>query len=222
MDLDFKKTKVIIFDLWGTLLENGIFPSPSRQTKRILGLFDMSFGEYIESFEKAFMTREFKNLKEAFGNVFEKMGVDPEPYNREERLIGLWNKNKLFVKPYDDTFEVLKDLRKKYKIVLLSNSPFYTTETLEKFEFDKYMDSVHLSYESGFLKSDKESFELILKEFKIKPEEALMVGDSMESDMMGAENAGVPGILIDRRDKRSYENKVISLTQLRNQILKSD
>jgi HAD superfamily hydrolase (TIGR01549 family) len=222
VDLDFKKTKVIIFDLWGTLLENGIFPSPARQTKKILGLFDMGFGEYIETFEKAFMTKNFSNLKEAFTNVFEEMGVDPEPYNREERLIGLWNKNKLFVKPYDDTFEVLKDLRKKYKIVLLSNSPFYTSETLEKFEFDKYMDSIHLSYDSGLLKSDKKSFELVLKEFKIKPEEALMVGDSIESDMDGAKSAGIPGILIDRRDKRSFKNKVLSLTELRNKILKGD
>ncbi|PLW80562.1 hypothetical protein C0585_01895 [Candidatus Woesearchaeota archaeon] len=218
MGEDYSKTKILIFDLWGTLLENGIFPSPARQTKKIMGLFEMSFQEYIETFEKAFMTKDFENLKQAFDHVFEEMGVDPKDYNREERLIGLWNKNKLFVKPYDDTFEVLETLKKKYKIILLTNSPFYTKEIIDKFDMDKYFDKTYFSYETGLLKCEKKSFEKVLKDFKVKPEEALMIGDSIESDMMGAEKASIAGILIDRRDKREFEPKVKSLSALKERL----
>lgn len=212
-------TKVIIFDLWGTLLENGIFPSPSRQTKKIMGLFDMPFQQYIESFEKAFMTKNFENLKQAFDNVFYEMNVDPVPHNREEKLIGLWNKNKLFVKPYEDTIEVLSNLKKKYKIVLLTNSPFYTKEIIEKFKMNDLFDKIYFSCETGLLKSNPKSFEMVLDDFKVKPSECLMIGDSIESDMEGAKMLGIPGILIDRREKREYERKAKSLTIMKEMVL---
>ncbi|MBR9675491.1 HAD family hydrolase [Candidatus Woesearchaeota archaeon] len=216
--MSYDKVKVLIFDLWGTLLENGIFPSPVRQTKKIMGLFNTPFPEFILSFERAFMTKEFKGLKEAFDNVFKKMKVNPEEYNREERLIGLWNKNKLLVKPYEDTFEVLDALKKKYKLVLLTNSPFSTSDVVEKFDMNKYFEKVYLSYETGFLKCDKEAFDIVLKDLKVKADEALMIGDSIESDMHGAANAGVKGVLIDRRGKRDYEDKAESLTDLKNKL----
>ena len=219
---ELKNTKVIIFDLWGTLLENGIFPSPSRQTKKILGLFDMPFQEFIESFEKAFMTSDFEDMKSAFDNVFNHMDVSKEEYNREEKLIGLWNKNKLFVKPYGDTFDVLQKLQDAgYKLVLLTNSPFFTDEILSKFDMEKYFEKTYLSYQTGMLKNDVKSFKQVLKDLKCKDTEALMVGDSIESDMVGAANAKIKGVLIDRRDRREFEHKAISLTALKEELLEA-
>ncbi|OVE75004.1 hypothetical protein BVX95_00595 [archaeon D22] len=215
----YDEKKVIIFDLWGTLLENGIFPSPSRQTKKIMGLFDLKFHEYIEIFEKAFMTKNFNNLKEAFDHVFKEMDVDPKDYNREERLIGLWNKNKLFVKPYQDTTEVLEELQTKYDLVLLSNSPFYTDEILAKFDLEKYFKKIYLSYETGYLKSETQSFEMVLNDLDVKAEDCLMVGDSIESDMHGARAVDIDGVLIDRRNKREFESKVLSLTELKDNLI---
>lgn len=216
--MGFKDTKVLIFDLWGTLLENGIFPSPVKQTKKIMGLFKMPFPEYIHDFEKAFMTKDFENLKKAFNNVFSEMKVDPKDYNREERLIGLWNKNKLFVKPYPDTIEVLEKLSSKYKLVLLTNSPFYTREIIEKFSMEKYFEKMYFSYETGMLKSDIKSYEMIFKDLKVKATDCVMIGDSMESDIQSANNANVKGILVDRRNKREYEHKVFSLSEIDSKL----
>ena len=49
---------------------------------------------------------------------------------------------------------------------------------------------------------------------KIKEKDAIMVGDSVESDIAGAKNAGIKAVLIDRRDRREFEDKILSLKEL--------
>ena len=59
--------KAILFDFWGTLVEQGVW-SPVKQVKNILQI-DLSFSEYITRMESAFMTQTFSSLKEAFENI---------------------------------------------------------------------------------------------------------------------------------------------------------
>ena len=87
---------------------------------------------------------------------------------------------------------------------------------LEKYGLNQYFDIVVLSYESGLLKSDPKMFELALKKLKVKKSEAVMVGDSIESDIRGAQAAGIRAILIDRRGVREYEDKISSLKELKD------
>jgi FMN phosphatase YigB (HAD superfamily) len=62
-------------------------------------------------------------------------------------------------------------------------------------------------------------YEEVLKTLKVKKSEAIMVGDSMETDIKGGESAGVKAVLIDRRGRREYKNKVSNLTEI-EQFLK--
>ncbi|MFP4424338.1 MAG: HAD family hydrolase [Candidatus Woesearchaeota archaeon] len=206
--------KAVLFDFWGTIIENGIFPSPVKQAKFILRI-DMPFGEYIERFERSFMTKKADNLTEAFRNVCEDFDVRP-PEHVIDKLVGMWNKNTLLAKPFDDTFETIKALRKKgIKVGLISNTdPFSITQLISKFELDELFDTVILSYNIGLLKADAEMFDKAIAKLGVSKEDTIMVGDSIESDMRGAENAGVKGYLIDRKDKREYENKITSLREI--------
>ncbi len=209
-----KKTKLIIFDMQGTLIENGVYPSPLRQTKQILGLFKMPFPEFVKEFEKIFMTKNFTDYSEAFDIIFAEMNINPEEYNRKPRLVGLWNKNKLLSKPFEETLEVLDELKKGYKLAIVANCDFGSKEIIEKFKLTDYFDATFLSCESGMLKNDAETFAKIVKKLKVKPEEALMVGDSIESDIEPAKQAGLKTILLDRRNTREYEGKISSLKEL--------
>ncbi|MBW2971046.1 HAD family hydrolase [Candidatus Woesearchaeota archaeon] len=206
--------KVIFFDFWGTLVENGIFPSPVRQVKSILNLYRTPFPLFIVKFEEAFMTREYNDLYEAFSAVCEAFNIRPTPVMLD-RLVGMWNKNKLLAKPYPETLKVLQTLKKKYKIVLISNTDCFSIKSVvEKFELDKYFDLMVFSYDTGMLKSNPKAFENALKKLKLKKEDVIMVGDSMESDIQGAKNAGIDAVLIDRRDRREFENKIVTLDEL--------
>ena len=208
--------KAIIFDFWGTLIDQGVTPSPLRQVKAILRL-GIPFQEYILPFENVFMTKGYEDLTQAFTAVCKIFGREQKPW-LVEKLVGLWNKNKLLAKLYPETIGVLEELKSKgYKLALISNTDFSSVESLlEKFDLNKYFDATHLSFKTGFLKTDKESFESIVKQLKVKKDEVLMVGDSIATDIKGAENAGIKAVLVDRRNMREFENKIKDLSELKD------
>jgi len=205
--------KAIIFDFWGTIVENGIFPSPTKQVKYILRL-DMPYSPFVMRFEKHFMLKKYNDLFEGFTEVCNAFSLESDQIVLE-KLVGMWNKNKLLAKLYPETTEVLEDLKKDYKLVLISNCDSSIEQVLEKYNLKSYFDVVYLSYEKGKLKTDKGVFEEIAKSLKMKPTDLIMVGDSMDTDIKPAEEAGVKAILIDRRGRMEYKNKIASLSELK-------
>ena len=208
--------KAIIFDLQGTLVENGVFPSPLNQAKYILRI-DMSFSEFVTRFEKAFMTDNHPSLKDGFIKVCEEFRIGPKDFVLE-KLVGLWNKNKLLSKSYPDTIPLLKELQGKYKLVLISNIDCFSIEMVDKHGLREYFDEVLLSCETGMAKSDKKFYKEILDRLGVDAEDVLIVGDSVESDMITAKASGINGILIDRGDRREYSPKILSLDELKDHL----
>lgn len=207
--------KGVLLDFWGTIVENGVHPSPVRQAKRILRV-NCDFTEYIVTFEKAFMTKKFETLTEAFHNVTQEFNLNP-PGFVYDNLVGMWNKNTLLSKPFPETIETLEELKKKYKLVLVSNTDSLSVpQLLEKFDLKKYFDDIILSCDVGLLKTDKKLFAKALKKVKLKASEVVMVGDSIPTDIEGAKNAGIRAILVDRRDSREYDDKIPDLTGLKD------
>ena len=207
--------KAVIFDFWGTIVEIGVHPSPIRQVKSILNI-DIPFPSYILKFEDVFMKQPYDNLFEAFTEVCKAFYVEPKKELLEE-LVGLWNKNKLLAKPFPETVEVLKELKDYgYKVVLLANTDcFSIEEIMEKYDLRKYFDSIILSYNVHMLKNNPRMFQKVLEEINASKEEVVMVGDSIESDIIGAKKAGVEAILVDRTDTRDFKPKVSDLKGLK-------
>src|SRR4030067_2345339 len=112
--------KAIFFDFWGTLIENGIHPSPARQVKYFLRL-DIPFSDFIVKFEDVFMTKKFDDLNQAFHEVSEAFDKRVPDFVYE-KLVGMWNKFSILSKPFPETIAVLEKLKKKHKLVVLSNS----------------------------------------------------------------------------------------------------
>ena len=210
-------TKAIFFDFWGTLVENGV-RSPVKQVKWTLRLNETEFSEYIVKFEETFMTKKFDELKQGFEEVIKVFGLRIPDFVTD-KLIGMWNKNSILAQLYEETEQVLEELKKDYKLILIANTDnFSVNSVLEKYDLKKYFDEISLSCDTGLLKSNKKSFGNILKKLKIKKSEAVMVGDSMESDVKSAENAGIRPILVDRRGTREFEDKISNLTELKEKL----
>ena len=198
-------------------MENGVVPSPFSQVRHSLRLH-IPFGEFAPKFEEAFMLTKYDSLYDAFKEVTKSFDINPPPFVYDN-LVGLWNKNKLLAKPFADVEPVLRELKRDYKLCLISNTDsFSLREIIEKYGLNKYFDIVILSYEVGLLKTDPKMFELALKKLKVKKDEVIMVGDSMESDIKGAQAAGIRAVLIDRQGKREYEDKISSLTELKEKL----
>ena len=202
--------KAVLFDFWGTLVQQGAY-SPLKQTYRFLRM-QMPFGEFVEKFERVAMIKPYDDQMQMFRDASDALGANAPDWVLE-KLVGVWNKNKILAQLYPETMETLEMLKKKgIKIAIVSNTPKLSVDgVLEKFGLDKMFDVVCFSYEVGFLKTDHELFDAALEKLGVTKEEAVMVGDSMETDIVGAENAGVLPVLIDRKETREYERKIKSL-----------
>jgi putative hydrolase of the HAD superfamily len=205
--------KGVIFDFWGTLVENGTY-SPMKQTYKILNV-RLPFSVFVEKFERIFMTKKHSSKAEAFKEVCKEFNVTPNNFVID-KLVGLWNKNMLLAEPYDDVVDVLEELKKRgLKIILLCNASENNVEpVLEKFDLRRLFDLVFLSFEEGLLKNDKLFYEKALKKLKLNKKDVIVVGDSVQSDIKGAENAGLKGVLIDRKNSRDYPDKILTLFDL--------
>src|SRR6056297_576904 len=105
------KKKVLVFDLWGTIVETGVKPSPSRQVKYFLRVKE-SFSDFVLAFEHSFMTRKYESLKQGFEHVVADFNLRIPDFVYE-KLIGMWNKNVILAELYDDVPEVFEALKKE-------------------------------------------------------------------------------------------------------------
>lgn len=90
-------------------------------------------------------------------------------------------------------FQLLKDLRKKYNVYLLSNTnpsvmkwAFSKEFTPEGLNIGDFFDKCYLSYEIGYAKPDPEIFESILADGKMDPAETLFLDDGKANIEIGA------------------------------------
>lgn len=210
--------KAVIFDSWGTVIENGIHPSPAKQVRYFLRV-RLPFSEFVTTFEDAFMTKEYDSLNQAFEQVVKDFNLRI-PEFVYEKLVGMWNKNAILSKMYEETEETIKKLKEEgYKVFLLTNSDKFSYEQInDKFKLEKLFDKTYPSFKTGKLKLNPESFRNILEDNGLEKEDVIMIGDCLISDIGAADKAEVKSILLDRRDSREYDNKVKSLSELPDKL----
>jgi len=103
---------------------------------------------------------------------------------------------------YPEVEHVLADLRKTYRLALLSNgTPDLQHEKIRGSNLGAYFDTIVISGEAGSRKPDPRIFELVLSRMQVAPETAVMLGNSLESDVMGAQQAGLKAIWVNREGK---------------------
>ena len=95
-----------------------------------------------------------------------------------------------------ESVEFLKELKEKgYKIYILSNFAGKEYERLEKEnEFFKLADGKVISYSVKKIKPEREIYELLLDKYDLKAEECVFL-DDLESNINGAKNVGIHGIV---------------------------
>jgi putative hydrolase of the HAD superfamily len=206
--------KAIFFDAAGTLIEPvrrvgesytvfaqkyGMQVSASEVTQRFRICFNsappLAFpdaGEAsIEGLERAWW-------KELVGRVF-------EPWDRFDRFDEYFAELfTYFAQPkawtsYSEVAETLSALRERGLILdVISNFDSRLIGILEGLDVAHWFDHIFLSSRVGHAKPARQIFRTALERHGLEAGETLHVGDSEESDLRGALNAGLQGVLIDR------------------------
>lgn len=109
---------------------------------------------------------------------------------------------------YSDVEPVLEELQESYRLALVSNgAPDLQREKLEGSKLVPYFDVIIVSGEVGIGKPDSRIFATVLERLGVSAEKAVMVGNSLKSDIAGAQQAGIKAIWLNR-DKKDNDNSV--------------
>lgn len=96
-------------------------------------------------------------------------------------------------------------LKNNYRVALLSNMDIFRVRANRKRNMFSYFDTAVLSADVGYMKPEKEIFEILLKKLDVKPNEVVFVDDN-EKNLRMAKRFGMEVVLF-----RNYEQMVSDL-----------
>lgn len=168
--------KVIIIDFGGTFFTTGTGIAIDKVAKKLqlprrnieLILRDKGFGALYRLGKidaKTFWDRAKKNLN-----------INSE---RAKEIELIWHSS---YKPNRGMRVLVKKLRKKYKVVVVSgNAPERVKYLKSKYSLDKLFDDYFFSFEYGVTKPNPKLFKIALDKLNIEPEECLIIDDSKKT-----------------------------------------
>jgi HAD superfamily hydrolase (TIGR01662 family) len=119
---------------------------------------------------------------------------------------------------YPDARKALESLDGKYRIGVISNvsSHDVAAEILRKVRFDHYVDDLVTSALTGIRKPDAGIFLYALSRMKVRPSQAIHVGDHPRNDVEGASLVGIRTVLVNRKGSQSWADRVRPTIKLEN------
>ena len=194
--------KVLLWDIDGTILDfkasekNAIRAcfkhfSIGECTDEMIARYSEINDKYWKKLERGELTKP-EVLRGRFAEFFSSEGIDfdrIDDFNGEYQVrLG----DKVFF--FDNSYELLCDLRGKLKQYAVTNGTYIAqTKKLANSGLDKIFDGVFISDKIGAEKPTLEFFRHVFDNIeKVALDEILIIGDSLTSDIKGANNALIP------------------------------
>jgi len=204
--------KAVTLDFGGTLAE-GELNRPLFRGRLLSYLHSLGFSggevklikvmngvlEKINRIRK--LNREVR-IEEFYASVLSRLGLHPDNNALEyihELYLGSFQ-----VELMPEVEKILEYLKGKYRLAVISNAsseiPRYS---IKKFGLERYFDAIVISRDIGIRKPDPEIFRFTLQKLRLNSHEVIHVGDSIDSDVMGAKNAGMKAVWINKMREES-------------------
>lgn len=168
-----------------------------------------------EKYSKRKITKEELRTSR-FTQTLEKLGINaPEIATKlgEDYIEISPNQTQLF----PNTLEILTELKNLgYSMNIVTNG-FAEAQfrKLENCKLTPFFDHVICSETVGFSKPDRRVYNFALEKANAKKEDTVMIGDDLRADVLGAEAAGITGILFDEDTKRRYSKSITRISDLK-------
>lgn len=180
--LDFQKAERLA--LAKTLREFSLTPDDGVLTR-----YHLINKAYWERLERKELTRE-QVLVGRFAQLLEEFSIDKTP-----ALCAKTYERNLSIGHYflPGAFEAVQQLHKRYRLFLASNGTASVQKArLTSAELYPWFEQVFVSQELGHNKPSREFFQGCFDRIPgFRPENCMMVGDSLTSDILGGKNAGL-------------------------------
>ena len=111
-------------------------------------------------------------------------------------------------KVFDDAEPVLIELKNKYILAIVTNGASdLQREKIDGSKLAKYFDAIVIAGDVGIRKPEPEIFEIVLQRIQMKQDEAIMIGNALDSDIIGAQKVGIKTIWLNR-NKENNESEI--------------
>jgi HAD superfamily hydrolase (TIGR01509 family) len=191
--------KNILFDLGGVILDINVQATLKQ-------FYELGFPAELMQFPNSMTTDLYfkyetgKLNTEQFRNQIRKAaGVEMTDRAFDEA----WNA--MLVRFPEERVALLKELSKRYKLYLLSNTSALHVKVFEKMYLDsagesmhQVFDKIYYSHEIGWHKPDREAWDYVIKDAGIKAEETLFLDDNIHN-IKASQELGFQAIHIHER-----------------------
>ena len=202
--------KFIFFDLDDTILDfhaaervayaKALAEHSIEKTQELLDRYHVINLAWWEKLDRGEVDRDTL-LVERHRELFAALGIDADPAAFEASYrkwlgVGHW-----FLPDAVETLDYLKE--KGYRLYIASNGVIDTQYSrLESAGIGPYFDGIFISEELGFHKPEPAFFEACFARIPaFDPALAILIGDSLSSDIRGAKNAGIASVWLNRNGK---------------------
>ena len=199
------KYRAVIFDLWGTLVDELNHPEEHRatylqKTYEMADILRAGRDRFASEWSKAALHRisgAFPSTEAALLHICESLGIEPS----EDRIRASVQIRHEYVRkalsPRPGVLETLTILRESgYRTGLISNCGDEVSRMWATTCLAPMFDATVLSFEVGLTKPDLRIYAMAAQHLGVPSKQCLYVGDGSDGELSGASNAGMTAVLI--------------------------
>lgn len=195
----------LLFDFGQTLVDSSEgFRTAEKEAEQAVFHFlnGVSWDAFLESYRR--LHRELHgqsnfSRQDLFRGVCRSAGREPET----ERLVQwenrYWDRVRAATRLFPETVEVLTRLRSSYRLGMITNTQGQRPSVMHRLreipELPGFFEVIVVAGEAGVPpKPDPLPFQVCLERMRLRPEEAVYVGDDWRIDVLGARGAGLRAV----------------------------
>lgn len=169
--------KWLFFDIGSTLVDESA--AYARRIRETIAESSISYEQFYEEMLAFYRQNKKGDLKAA-----RKFGLTVAPWHSEEERL------------YPDAIPCLKALQGRFQMGIIANQLLGTAARMEKMGVSPYLEQIISSAEEGVAKPDPEIFRIALNRANCQPEQAVMIGDRLDNDIVPAKKLGMRTIWV--------------------------
>ena len=199
--------KAVVFDYGNTLIEFGprqVARQYAVLAKTLSRMFGTCDTEHLKTIRDRQIVAPFdngyreNNLRTVCGELIREIyDLAPSESQIDELMQTRYDSFLHAIELPDDVLPLLRKLRRRYRLALLSNYPSrqFLLDSLSKIGLSDAFETVVISGDIGYVKPHPKPFQTLLKQLDLPPAQCVYVGDNWLADVQGSKRMGMPAIL---------------------------
>lgn len=214
-----KEIKTLLLDVDDTLLDFKMTQDNALKKafeKHDIALTDQVYERYNEINHGLWKQYELGEIDRdtvlftRFGRLFQELGIDMDGVEFEHDYQSFLSEGAFLI---EGALPLVNYLHDHYDLYIVTNGVASTQrKRLQSSGLDRYMKDVFISESLGYQKPDIRFFQECFKEIpNFEADKAMIIGDTLSSDILGGNNAGITTCWYNPSHSKNHTNAVVDI-----------